>query len=132
MDGLSDDPKNLFIVKLIDLIMVEQSNGETGVFVVMEHFDSDLKKLLNESSDLELTEEHVLTISYNILCALKFMHSANIIHRDLKPANILVDADCNIRICDFGLARTLPESAIGQGSGNSKRARDSIAQGKLT
>ena len=68
---------------------------------------------------------------YNTLCAVKFMHSANIIHRDLKPANILVDSDCNVKICDFGLARTLPESAIGQGSGNSKRTRDSILQGEI-
>ena len=92
----------------------------------MEYMESDLKKLLNQSSEIDLSEEHVLMIIYNLLCAIKFMHSANIIHRDLKPANILVDSDCNVKICDFGLARTLPESAIGQGSGNSKRARDSI------
>ena len=54
------------------------------------------------------------------------MHSANIIHRDLKPANILIDDDCNIKICDFGIARSQPESCIGQGSGSTKRVRDSI------
>ena len=43
------------------------------------------------------------------MCALKFIHSANVIHRDLKPANILVDSDSGVRICDFGLARTLPK-----------------------
>ena len=31
----------------------------------------------------------------------------NIIHRDIKPANILVNSDCNIKLCDFGLARTI-------------------------
>ena len=34
------------------------------------------------------------------------MHSAKICHRDLKPANILVDGQCAVRICDFGLARS--------------------------
>jgi mitogen-activated protein kinase 1/3 len=57
---------------------------------------------------------------------MKFIHSANVLHRDLKPANILINDDCKILICDFGLARTLPESCIGQGSGNSKRMRDCI------
>jgi serine/threonine protein kinase len=42
---------------------------------------------------------------YNIMCGLKFLHSAGIVHRDLKPANILVDGLCNAKICDFGLAR---------------------------
>ena len=35
------------------------------------------------------------------------MHSAKILHRDIKPANILVNDDCGVKICDFGLARSL-------------------------
>ncbi len=68
---------------------------------------------------------------YNILRAMKYLHSANVIHRDLKPGNILIDSDCQIKVCDFGLARTLPDSCIGQGSGNSKRMRDSILKSQL-
>jgi p38 MAP kinase len=36
---------------------------------------------------------------------LKYIHSAGVIHRDLKPSNILIDENCDLKICDFGLAR---------------------------
>ena len=44
---------------------------------------------------------------YNLLCAVKYLHTANVIHRDLKPANVLVNEDCSVKICDFGLARSI-------------------------
>ena len=55
-----------------------------------------------------MREADVEKIFYNILCAVNFMCSANVLHRDIKPENILVDSFCNIKICDFGLSRTLP------------------------
>ena len=42
-----------------------------------------------------------------ILRGLKYVHTANVLHRDLKPSNLLLNASCDLRICDFGLARTL-------------------------
>jgi mitogen-activated protein kinase 1/3 len=56
-----------------------------------------------------LTDLHVQTILYNLLCALKYMHSAKVLHRDIKPANILINEDCSIKVCDFGLARAVGE-----------------------
>jgi len=46
-------------------------------------------------------------VVYNLLCAVKYLHSATVIHRDLKPANVLVNEDCTVKICDFGLARSI-------------------------
>ena len=43
---------------------------------------------------------------YNLLCSVKYLHDSNVIHRDIKPANILVNEDCTIKLCDFGLARS--------------------------
>lgn len=102
-----------------------------GVFIVMECMDLDLKKLLNNAKEANLTEEVASKLIYNLLCAIRFLHSANVMHRDIKPANILIDNDLNVKICDFGLSRSLPDSLIGKGSGNSKRIRDSIMQDKL-
>ena len=44
---------------------------------------------------------------YNLLCSVKYLHDSNVIHRDIKPANILVNEDCTIKLCDFGLARSV-------------------------
>jgi serine/threonine protein kinase len=65
----------------------------------------DMKKLLKSSKHLE--EIHVKSMIYDILCGIYYLHKADILHRDLKPANILVNNDCTIKICDFGLARSI-------------------------
>lgn len=57
-----------------------------------------------------MSEEHSEILIHKLLCALNYIHSANIIHRDLKPANILIDEHCNLKLCDFGLARSLPKA----------------------
>lgn len=60
------------------------------------------------------TEQHVITIMYNFLCAMNFLHTANVMHRDLKPQNILLTSQCSVYICDFGLARTKPATVASE------------------
>ena len=47
---------------------------------------------------------------YQLLRGLLFLHSADIMHRDIKPCNLLVNTNCDLRICDFGLARGIDHS----------------------
>ena len=99
--------ENIHTVRMLDLIV---SDSMEDVFIVMNHEDTDLKKILRKKSSLpEMTEDIILLIVYKMLGALQFIHSANIIHRDIKPANILLNPDIDVLICDFGLARTLPK-----------------------
>jgi len=57
------------------------------------------------------------------------MHSAGVMHRDIKPANILVNHDCSIRLCDFGLSRTVPY-AKDQGVAQIKKQYDILRKGE--
>ena len=77
------------------------------IFIVMEYVECDLKQILEQPEQCKLTENHTITIMYNTLLALNHIHSSNLIHRDIKPSNILVDEECNVKLCDFGLARTV-------------------------
>ena len=79
------------------------------LFMVMRLGELDMKKLFETMPHTKLSEDHVITILYNMLCSINFLHTANICHRDIKPANILIDANSNIQICDYGLARIMPK-----------------------
>jgi serine/threonine protein kinase len=78
----------------------------TDVYLVTPLYQSDMFKIIQ--SDQALSAAHARYFMYQILRGLKYIHSANIIHRDLKPANLLINSDCGLAICDFGLARGLP------------------------
>lgn len=69
--------------------------------------ESDLKKLIKSNIYLNLTQ--VKAIMFNLFTSLKYLHQHNVIHRDLKPANVLINEDCSIQICDFGLARSIKD-----------------------
>lgn len=120
-----------FAPELYELVKTEDEDGDQVIFFVMECLDSDLADLIALGPDSGLTSDHLTLICYNLLCAIKFLHSANILHRDLKPGNILVNSNCEVKICDFGISRTLPEAHIIKGGGSSKRIRDSILKKKL-
>lgn len=94
-----------YVVNVIDVLEPSDRERFDTIYVVLDLAESDLKKVIK--SAIHLQTKHISTIIYNLLCAVKYLHSANIIHRDLKPANVLVNEDCSVKICDFGLARSL-------------------------
>ncbi|XP_022725751.1 mitogen-activated protein kinase 17-like isoform X2 [Durio zibethinus] len=73
------------------------------IYVVFELMESDLHHVIKLNDDL--TPEHHQFFLYQLLRGLKYIHTAHVFHRDLKPRNILANADCKLKLCDFGLAR---------------------------
>jgi len=73
------------------------------IYLVSELMETDLAQIIK--SNQPLTDDHIQFFLYQLLRGLKYIHSAGILHRDLKPRNLLVNSNCDLKICDFGLAR---------------------------
>ena len=89
------------IVQLIDVVKAE---NDLDLYLVFEYIECDLFTAIKDGV---LNEIHRKYIIYQLAKALKYIHSAGILHRDLTPSNILIASNCKIKICDFGLSRTL-------------------------
>ncbi len=92
------------IVTIIDIMTVPpNSSNFDDIYIVTNLMESDLERIVR--SKQVLTDQHFQYFLYQILRALKYVHSANVLHRDLKPSNLLVNTNCDLAVCDFGLAR---------------------------
>lgn len=96
------------VITITDIIRPPTRENFNDVYIVYELMDTDLHQIIR--SNQLLTEDHCQYFLYQILRGLKYIHSANVLHRDLKPTNLFLNANCDLKIADFGLARTLSES----------------------
>lgn len=94
------------LLHLVDFLP-SQFQDFSEVYLVLPYLPFTLEKIIRERR--KAWSGHVEAITYQILHALTFLHSASIAHRDLKPANVLVMKHCSlpgsVKVCDFGLAR---------------------------
>ena len=95
---------------IIPLLNVIKAENDKDIYLVFEYMETDLHTVIRANI---LEPIHKKFIMYQLLKALKFLHSAGIVHRDLKPSNILINSDSFIKVCDFGLARCTT-SALGK------------------
>ncbi|XP_073824551.1 mitogen-activated protein kinase rl [Musca autumnalis] len=90
------------IIDIRDILRVDSIEQMRDVYIVQCLMETDLYKLLKTQ---RLSNDHICYFMYQILRGLKYIHSANVLHRDLKPSNLLLNTTCDLKICDFGLAR---------------------------
>lgn len=99
------------IIQLTDLFTRAQTAQDIDdIYLSTNLMGTDLNNVLKTQ---ELKEDQIIFFTYQILRGLKYLHSSNIIHRDLKPGNLTVNENCELRIIDFGLARSEKEEMTG-------------------
>ena len=74
-----------------------------AVYIVYELMDADLHAII--ASPQPLAPDHWSFFAHQLLAALAACHGAGVLHRDIKPGNLLVNAACDLKVADFGLAR---------------------------
>lgn len=95
------------LVTLYDVLLVPDRTGSLdSLYLVMSSMSFDLAYML-ASDKVKLDQDSVKFIVYQLLNGICNLHAAGIIHRDIKPANILLNSECSLKICDYGLARDL-------------------------
>ncbi|KAF7306271.1 Mitogen-activated protein kinase [Mycena indigotica] len=91
------------IIAILDILRPPSISQFTEVYLVQELMETDLHRVIRTQ---ELSDDHCQYFIYQTLRALKALHSADVLHRDLKPSNLLLNANCDLKLCDFGLARS--------------------------
>ncbi|KAJ5116104.1 mitogen-activated protein kinase Hog1 [Penicillium angulare] len=72
------------------------------LYIVTELMWTNLQQLIAKGP---VHDDFAKYFTYQVLRGLKYVHSAGIIHRDLKPSSLLINENCDLRICNFGHAR---------------------------
>merc|ERR1712176_369677 len=105
---------------IIRLLNVLRAHNDRDIYLVFEYMETDLHAAIRANI---LMDVHRRYIMYQLLRALKYLHTAQLLHRDIKPSNLLLSSDCFVKLADFGLARSaaqLNEINTTSGSGSAK------------
>jgi Tol biopolymer transport system component/tRNA A-37 threonylcarbamoyl transferase component Bud32 len=91
--------------------MFDLGKGEGTYFITMEYVPGqDLKGLIRQTGKLAI--ETTISIAKQVCEGLVEAHKQGVVHRDLKPSNIMIDKEGNVRIMDFGIARSIKTKGL--------------------
>lgn len=96
------------LIQIWDLLAPESYEKLNDIYIVTNLMETDLHRVVHSTQTL--SDAHISHFMRQILRALKYLHSAGVLHRDLKPSNILINSNCQVKVCDLGLARAVDNS----------------------
>lgn len=120
------------IITIFNIQRPDSFENFNEVYIIQELMQTDLHRVI--STQL-LSDDHIQYFIYQTLRAVKVLHGSNVIHRDLKPSNLLINSNCDLKVCDFGLARIIDEAgaddpeATGQQNGHDRVRGHALVQG---
>ena len=92
---------------IIRLRNVLKSENHRDIYLVFDFMETDLHAVVRANI---LEPIHKQYIIYQLVKSIYYMHSAELLHRDIKPSNLLLDSNCLVKVCDFGLCRSVNEA----------------------
>lgn len=81
---------------IIKLLNVLKADNDRDIYLVFEYMETDLHAVIRASILEDIHKQYTM---YQLLKALKYMHSANVLHRDMKPSNLLLNSECLVKVC---------------------------------
>ncbi|KAG0757075.1 hypothetical protein G6F57_012543 [Rhizopus arrhizus] len=113
------------IIKLYEVITTP-----TDIIMVIEYAGKELFNYIVEKG--KLSEDDARRFFQQIICAVEYCHRHKIAHRDLKPENLLLDANNNVKIADFGLSNIMTDGDFLKTScGSPNYAAPEVISGRL-
>src|SRR5256714_457182 len=86
--------------------VIDRGEHESKQFIVFEYVDGEnLKRLIERRGPAPV--ETALELALQVARGLSFAHQQGLVHRDVKPQNVLLNGDCQAKVTDFGIARSL-------------------------
>jgi serine/threonine protein kinase len=83
--------------------IVPPTAADDAVYLIMEYVDGATLAQVVEREG-RLSEPRVFAIALQLLSILEASHALGVVHRDIKPSNIMVTADGQVKLADFGIA----------------------------
>ncbi|RMX65946.1 hypothetical protein DD238_003325 [Peronospora effusa] len=99
------------VLSLLDLIPPPSYTDFRDVYMTVDLMEMDLHRIIYSKEVLR--DDHIRYFLFQMLSGLRHMHRAGVLHRDLKPSNLLINSDCQLKICDLGLARSKEADDVG-------------------